>query len=193
MFSTIRQKIEHVKYTTMELENNEPCLKALLKSLAQGARASNALPMIKKGKTKKSGDSSTDEDQSDDDDDDEMAYEMAFPEFRRENLKARRLVSHVAKVALKAANINFKSSPSGDVIASLLQKEAAYSAGGEDEDEEDIWDRCADTCDALLEQVDRHVNFVKSGTAPAPNTNMSSLNKYNSMMSRVKDIEVSLD
>ncbi|KAL3795819.1 hypothetical protein ACHAW5_004769 [Stephanodiscus triporus] len=122
--------------------DERPSLPRLLASLALGARSVGSLPLARERKKNGGGD---DRD-NDDDDDDEFSFRMSLPEFAALNVEARRSLSSLLCRALDGV-----SRSHGD-----YDDDYDYDVRGDEDyefDDPELWERCADACDALYDRV----------------------------------------
>lgn len=131
-----------------DADNNDaeapPSLPKLLASLALGARSVNNLPIA-------STPSSDDDDGSTgggEDEDDEFAFRMSLPEFATLNTEARQSLTSLLCKALEGHQ-QMDNSGDGD---------DAYEF-----DDPELWELCADACDALLDRVTSYISNYNSG------------------------------
>eukprot|EP00978_Attheya_sp_CCMP212_P005704 scaffold12806_cov55-Attheya_sp.AAC.2 len=155
----------------------EPSLPKLLAALALGARAVNGLPMGKSGGDENDG---SDHDDDDDEEDgmaeDEFAYQSAFPEFSSLCGTARR------------------------ELAQLLQLVLDMENDASNNDDAAMWERAADLCDSLLEDVESHVQTVRDKASGVTTVNVltqlsqqartQSNNSYGLLLSGLVSMEV---
>lgn len=135
--------------------NNEaelPSLPKLLASLALGARSVNNLPIASTPSSDDDGSTGGGEE-----DDDEFAFRMSLPEFASLNNEARQSLTSLLCKALE-----------GTAHLTQYQQLMADSGDGNDDDvyefdDPELWERCADACDAVLDRVTSYINKYNSG------------------------------
>jgi hypothetical protein len=156
----------------------EPSLPKLLAALALGARAVNGLPMGKSGGDENDGSDNDDDDDDDEDGmaEDEFAYQSAFPEFANLCGTARRELAQLLQLVLDMENDSFNN------------------------DDAAMWERAADLCDSLLEDVESHVQTVRDKASGVTTVNVltqlsqqartQSNNSYGLLLSGLVSMEV---
>eukprot|EP00571_Detonula_confervacea_P000668 CAMPEP_0172322716 /NCGR_PEP_ID=MMETSP1058-20130122/46705_1 /TAXON_ID=83371 /ORGANISM="Detonula confervacea, Strain CCMP 353" /LENGTH=1045 /DNA_ID=CAMNT_0013038533 /DNA_START=70 /DNA_END=3207 /DNA_ORIENTATION=+ len=123
---------------------DKPSLPKLLASLALGARAVNALPIARENEN------NDDDDYADDNEDldDEFAFRMSLPEFASLNNEAQQSLSSLLCQALECApssdNHDDKTTNDNDELYEI--------------DDPELWERCADACDALYDRVTAYIS-----------------------------------
>eukprot|EP00984_Skeletonema_dohrnii_P019810 scaffold9537_cov111-Skeletonema_dohrnii-CCMP3373.AAC.3 len=132
--------------------NNEaelPSLPKLLASLALGARSVNNLPIASTPSSDDDGSTGGEEE------DDEFAFRMSLPEFASLNNEARQSLTSLLCKALE-----------GTAHLTQHQQQMDDSGDGDDAyefDDPELWERCADACDAVLDRVTSYINKYNSG------------------------------
>ena len=118
--------------------DTKPSLNKLLAALALGARSVNSLPI--------NNNSDDDDDDDMNDEDNEFAFLSSLPEFATLNSEAQSSLSTLLCEALTIV-------PSDD-----------NNGGGDDNDtveyefdDPELWERCADACDALYDRVNDYI------------------------------------
>ncbi|KAL7546058.1 hypothetical protein ACHAWF_009400, partial [Thalassiosira exigua] len=194
---------------------DKPSLPRLLAALALGARSVNALPIAREGDADGDGgkgragrggggggrDVRGDGD-SDDDDDDEFAFRMSLPEFASLNREARREVADLLSTALDAISVDGDGGTEG---GGGNDNDGDGAAKEYDFDDPELWERCADACDALCDRVSGYTSSREGGKAGEGGGELSALSTaassasrqarnratsaYGKMMSALADIE----
>eukprot|EP01082_Thalassiosira_pseudonana_P005010 g4578.t1 g4578 contig15:1326820-1329624(+) len=113
-----------------------PSLPKLLASLALGARSVNNLPLARSP-------NSDDEADDDDADEDEYSFRMSLPEFASLNNEARHLLSSLLNQSLD-----------NDDDSDGMEVETDF-------EDPQLWQDCADACDALLGRVTSYIAAVE--------------------------------
>ena len=125
-----------------ESTGDKPSLPKLLASLALGARSVNALPF-----GKENNDDDDDDDDDDDGEEDEFSFRMSLPEFSSLNNEARQLLSSLLGESLEGLSMNDANDGDNDKSSELYEF-----------DDPELWDKCADACDALHERVTNYIS-----------------------------------
>lgn len=171
-----------------------PSLPKLLSALALGVRAANGLPKPTAGSVS---------DSEGDDGDDDFAYLMAFPEFASKCHEGRAELSVLLSDVLNSV----KESSSDDTMMDDDMLHGTGGGGGDDEgdlgfESPVLWEKAAEACESLLEEVDSYVQSVRdSATATAASSLASTLenvaakarekskSSYGLMMSGIVDMD----
>lgn len=125
-----------------------PSLPKLLASLALGARSVNNLPIASTPSSDDDGSTGGGEEE-----DDEFAFRMSLPEFASLNNEARQSLSSLLCKALEGT----------DHLTQLQQMDDSGDGGDAYEfDDPELWERCADACDALLDRVTSYITSYNS-------------------------------
>mmetsp|Transcript_18143 Transcript_18143/g.29727 ORF Transcript_18143/g.29727 Transcript_18143/m.29727 type:complete len:988 (+) Transcript_18143:46-3009(+) len=128
--------------------NNEaemPSLPKLLASLALGARSVNNLPIASTPSSDDDGSTGGGEEE-----DDEFAFRMSLPEFASLNIEARQSLTSLLCKALEGT-------------AHLTQYQQLNGDEAYEFDDPELWERCADACDAVLDRVTSYIDKYNSG------------------------------
>jgi exosome complex exonuclease RRP6 len=131
-----------------------PSLPKLLAALALGARSVNNLPI---SPTSVETDNSDDENgcAEGDEEDDEFSFHMSLPEFASLNNEARRSLTSLLCRALEG-------------MAHLTQQQQQQQHSDDDAfyefEDPELWERCADACDALLDRVTAFIYNYKNNS-----------------------------
>ena len=129
-----------------------PSLPKLLASLALGARSVSNLPFTSIPSSDDDGSSAG----GDDNEDDEFEFRMSLPEFASLNNEARESLASLLNDALAGTS-------------HLTQQQQLMNDGSGDGDhtyefdDPELWERCADACDAILDRVTTYITNYNSG------------------------------
>lgn len=124
------------------IEGGQPSLPDLLASLALGVRSVNALPLT----NSRARNAAVADD--DDDEQDEFSFRMSLPEFASLNNEARQSLSLLLCEALEG------SSSIPDDHDDTIKNNNIVSF---EFDDPELWERCADACDALYDRVSAYI------------------------------------
>ena len=142
-----------------DIDCDRPSLSRLLASLALGARSVSSLPLAHEKKSSGISDNASDDD---DDADDEFAFRLSLPEFAALNIDARSSLSSLLCRALQGVVTHTEDDyerGNDDV------NDTAHDDDDDDHnnileyefDDPELWERCADACDALYERVSSYI------------------------------------
>ncbi|KAL3821654.1 hypothetical protein ACHAXA_006074 [Cyclostephanos tholiformis] len=158
------------QYDEIEYDDDPPSLPRLLASLALGARSVGSLPLAREKKKEKNegggqrrrrGRDDDGEDPEDDDEEvDEFSFRMSLSEFAALNVDARTSLSSLLCRALRGV-----SRYSGDDDDRHQDADGDISNENDDDsgrfeyefDDPELWERCADACDALYDRVSSYI------------------------------------
>jgi ribonuclease D len=162
----------------VEYDDDPPSLPRLLASLALGARSVGSLPLAREEKKEKKnelgGRARCNEDDDDDGeyDDDEFSFRMSLPEFAALNADARTSLSSLLCRALRGVSRysgddddvddggNSNENDGDDVDVDRQNDDTSYQF-----DDPELWEKCADACDALYDRVSYYIASASSRAA----------------------------
>ena len=145
----------------LDLHDEPPSLPRLLASLALGARSVGSLP-LSRARNDDQDDREDDEDDEDDKDDDEFSFRMSLPEFAALNAEARRTISSLLCRALGGIG---RRGNDDDVYENDEDENDNDENYVYEFDDPELWERCADACDALYDQVSSHISSSSSSSS----------------------------
>lgn len=125
---------------------DEPSLPKLLSALALGARAANGLPPLQNRSEQSSSD------------DDEFSYLMAFPEFSSRVHEGRAELAVLLSDVLRSVHISSHTIDGDEVRNSTYEDDYGF-------DSPVLWEKAAEACESLLEDVDVYVQSAKDGSS----------------------------
>lgn len=149
-----------------EAESPLPSLPKLLASLALGARSVNNLPIAASTAA-----ATSDDENGLDDEDDEFSFHMSLPEFASLNNEARQSLTSLLCRALEGTahitqqHIDNTSDGNNNKGASN-SNECSDEDDAFEFDDPELWERCADACDALLDRVTSYINNYNNSDDP---------------------------
>ncbi|KAL7444519.1 hypothetical protein ACHAXH_008378 [Discostella pseudostelligera] len=164
---------------TTTTNSDQPSLPNLLASLALGVRSVNALPLTNTPTAKTGG---ADDDNDDDDEQDEFSFRMSLPEFASLNNEARQSLSSLLCEALEGL-----SSSSSDHVYDDAINNNNNSISFEFDDPE-LWEQCADACDALYDRVSSYIADSQRRAAADGGDGAGTHNNYTAIASAITTV-----